>query len=126
MEGYVCDITYSSKELTKKESIMLKDLGNAVAIDSTLENENDEFIISPVAYAVLNIHNDKSKGDKNYIKYVILDDSGNKYVTGSNSFFERFKAIFDEMDGEEFQISVYRKPSRNYGGKYFISCSLVG
>ena len=62
-------------------------------------------------------------------KDVIIDVGGNKYVTGSESFFTRFIEIFQTMaedaPGEEYQIECYKKPSKNYAGKSFISCSLV-
>lgn len=126
--NYIVEISECSKELSVKEKIMLKDISNAVRIDEAL-NEADSFIISPVDYAVLKIHNEKSKNDKDYIKYVILDISGTKYVTGSNSFFNSFMDIYNEMKqeapGEEFNLEIFKRDSKNYNGKYFISCSLV-
>lgn len=126
--NYIVEISECSKELSVKEKIMLKDISNAVRIDEAL-NESDSFIISPVDYAVLKIHNEKSKNDKDYIKYVILDISGTKYVTGSNSFFNSFMDIYNEMKqeapGEEFGLEIFKRDSKNYNGKYFISCSLV-
>lgn len=126
--NYIVEISECSKELSVKEKIMLKDISNAVRIDEAL-NEADSFIISPVDYAVLKIHNEKSKNDKDYIKYVILDVSGTKYVTGSNSFFNSFMDIYNEMKndapGEEFNLEIFKRDSKNYNGKYFISCSLV-
>lgn len=126
--NYIVEISECSKELSAKEKIMLKDISNAVRIDEAL-NEADSFIISPVDYAVLKIHNENSKNDKDYIKYVILDVSGTKYVTGSNSFFNSFTDIYNEMKngapGEEFNLEIFKRDSKNYNGKYFISCSLV-
>ena len=40
---------------------------------------------------------------------------------------EQFKAIVDEMGDtdEEYEVEVYRLPSKNYKGKEFLTCSIV-
>lgn len=123
MEGYSVQIKTTSMELSAKERVRIKDTSNAVKLDE-LAAENK--VITPVAYAVLGIHNEKSE-NKDYEVYVIIDNNGTKYVTGSPSFFTAFKDIWDELadDGEEFSIEVYRLESKNYKGKYFLTCSLV-
>lgn len=127
MTGYSVEIVESSKELTVREKIALKDYSNAIALDSSLEDV-DRFTIYPTAYVKLAVHNEKSKQDKDYTKYVILDNAGNKYVTGSESFFTSFLDIFDTMakeaPGEEYAIDVFKKASKNYNGKSFITCAL--
>ena len=58
----------------------------------------------------------------------MVDKAGNKFNTGSNSFITALEEIIDEMAdaGEEnIQIEVYRKPSKNYKGKDFITCSVI-
>ena len=60
--NYKVTIKESSRELTAKEKIALKDLGNAVSLDSVL-NENDSFIVTPADYVLLEVHNEKAKGD---------------------------------------------------------------
>jgi len=128
MEGYSVKIRESSKELSAKEKIALKDYSNATALDSAL-NDVDVLTITPVAYVILDVHNEKSKQDKDYIKYVLIDNAGNKFVTGSESFFTSFKDIFDTMaaeaPGEEYSIDVLKKPSQNYKGKSFLTCALA-
>ena len=128
MEGYSVKIREASRDLTAKEKIALKDYSNAVALDTAL-NETDVFTISPTAYVILDVHNEKSKQDKDYVKYVIIDSAGNKFVTGSESFFTSFKDIFETMaaeaPGEEYSIDVLKKPSQNYKGKSFITCALA-
>ena len=61
------------------------------------------------------------------MKYIVVDKTGNKFVTGSESFFAAFKGIFEEMGGtdEDYEIEVYRLPSKNYKGKEFLTCSIV-
>lgn len=124
MEGYKVEIRKVSKQITAKERVMLKDTTNAIALDEL--TQKGKFIIDPEFYAILNVTNPKSE-DKEYVKYIIVDKAGIKYVTGSESFFTAFVDIMDEMAGtdEEFSIEVYRMPSKNYKGKEFITCSIV-
>lgn len=125
---YSVIISESSRTLTAKEKIAYRDFGNAIKLDENL-TDNDSMVISPKDFVVLDVHNEKAKGNKDYRKYVIIDTAGNKYVTGSESFFTRFIEIFQTMQEdapeEEYQIEVYKRPSKNYAGKSFISCSLV-
>lgn len=127
-KGYKVEIVESSRDFTVREKLAMKELGNAVGIDMALD-ETDSLIISPADYAVLAIHNDKAKGDKDYKKFVVIDTAGTKYVTGSESFFRNFMDIYETMKveapEEEYQIECYKRPSKNYSGKNFISCSMV-
>lgn len=123
---YNAKIRYSSKELSAKERIMLKDTGNATKLDTLLEDGAIE--ISVDYYAIVDIHNEKAKQDKDYSQIVIVDKAGNKFTSGSNSLIEAISDMADELADEgieEFTISIFRKPSKNYTGKYFITCSLV-
>lgn len=129
---YKSEITFASKELTKRERVMLSDVSSATKFDEVIKGVDDTFDIEPVAYALVSIENDKAKGENQYEVIVILDDSGNKYVTGSQSFREAFVGIWEQMTdngeiaaGEEFSIRVYKRPSKNYSGKAFISCALI-
>lgn len=124
MTEYSAEILETNKELTAKERIRLKDTSDCIKLD--VATVDGEVVITPVAYAVLGIHNEKSE-DKDYKVYVIEDENGTKYVTGSESFFTAFKDIYDEMDGENeaWQIKAYRLPSKNYANKEFITCSII-
>lgn len=130
---YKTEITFASKELTKREKVMVSDVSSATKLDEVIRGVDETFDIEPVAYAVVAIENDKVKGEeKQYEVIVILDAAGNKYVTGSQSFKEAFVGIWDQMtdngeiaEGEEFSIRVYKRPSKNYSGKAFISCALI-
>lgn len=118
----------SETELSARERILLKDTSSAIALDSVV-TDTESITISPVGFAILEVHNDKAKGDKDYTQYLILDSNGDKYSTGSTSFWNAFSDIWDEMDfnttGEAFDIKIYRKPSKNYTGKSFITCSII-
>lgn len=121
--AYSATIKESSRELTAKERIMLKDTTSAVKLDQATQVE--DIHISVDSYAILNIHNDKAT-PTDYENYIILDRNGTKYVTGSQSFWNAFMDIFTEMENEseEWSIRVYRHPSKNYSGKDFITCAI--
>lgn len=125
MEGYKVSISEVSKELTPRERIMLKDTSNAVKLDEAAKGDAP-LIITPAAYAVLDIHNEKSD-NVDYKNYIIMDASGTKYVTGSPSFWSSFIEIWEEManESEEYSIEVYKMDSKNYKGKQFLTCSIV-
>lgn len=123
MKDYEVKIAASSRDLTARERLMYKDTSNAVRLDEA--TAKGAIVITPVAYAVLEIHNEKGD-DKDYNNYVVVDSEGNKYVTGSSSFWKAFEDIWDEMSGENepFEIEIYRLESKNYKGKQFITCSI--
>ena len=127
--NYTVEIKEAYKDLTAREKIRFKDTSDAISLDAFSKSEGFEGetpIIEPAGYVILGIHNEKAS-DPDYDQFVILDTDGNKYVTGSDSFYRSFKNIWDELkdDEEPWQIRIIRKPSKNYGGKEFITCSLV-
>ena len=130
MNGYKATVKECSKELTVKERIMLKDTSNAESLDLLTQEAsfNDEKVLINVDYyATLDIHNEKSD-NKDYINFIVVDKDGKKYVTGSQSFISSFTDIVEEMTeaGEtDIVIEVYRKESKNYKGKDFITCSIA-
>lgn len=121
---YEVKITECSKELKARERLFVKDTSDAIKLDEA--TSEGEIIITPAYYAILAVHNEKAD-DVEYETYVVVDIAGNKFVTGSASFFKAFLEIFDEMVGEdeEYSIKVYRLESKNYKGKSFITCSIV-
>lgn len=123
MTGYSVSIAKASRELTAKERIQLKDTTSAVKLDEVTQAE--PIIIKPHLYAELDIHNEMSD-NKDYKNYIVVDEAGEKYVTGSSSFWTSFMDIAREMENEteEWAIKVYRMPSKNYKGKEFITCSI--
>lgn len=123
MNGYSVSIKESSRELTAKQRIALKDTTGAVKLDEATQVE--PVIINVDMYAVLDIHNEKSE-NPDYENYIVVDKDGTKYVTGSSSFWSSFIDIFTEMEGEDeaWTLKVYRVPSKNYKGKDFITCSI--
>lgn len=124
---YNVTIKETSKELTTKEKIRIKDLSNAINLDAATQEE-DKILIDVDYYVILGIHNAKSEERPDYDNIVVVDKGGNKFYTGSTSFMEALMDILDELNdaGEtECQIEVYRKESKNYKGKQFLTCSIV-
>ena len=124
---YEATIKFTSRELAVRERIKIKDTTDSITLDKA--TEEGKIVISPDYWASIAIHNEKSKReDKDYDNYVIVDRNGTKYSTGSESFWYSFLSIADEMidAGEtEFDITVYRMPSKNFAGKDYITCSLA-
>ena len=122
---YFVDIISATRDLSAKERIMIKDTTNAVSLDEATASGS---VVIPYAYhAILQVHNEKAE-DVDYQKCVVVDAVGQKYVTGSKSFITALEDIVGEMlaaNEKDFEIEVYRKPSKNYKGKEFISCSIV-
>ena len=123
MNGYSVSIKETSRNLTAKERIAIKDTTSAVKLDEATQVES--VTINPSMYAVLSIHNDKSD-NPDYENYIVVDKNGTKYVTGSQSFWTSFMDIWTEMENEDedWSVLVYRHPSKNYKGKDFITCAI--
>lgn len=125
MKDFSVTIVESSKELTPKERVKYKDTSDGIKLD---EATNDNAVVIDVDFfLVLDVHNENSKQEKDYRKYVLVDKNGEKYVTGSQSFWRAFEDIYDEMSdvNEPWQIKVYKQDSKNYQGKQFMTCSIA-
>ena len=122
--AYTAEIIRSNRELSKKERVMYKDASDCKRLDEET-SLNGRIRIKPVLWVELAVHNDKAKDNKDYSQFIIVDTDGQAYLTGSQNFYNNFLGIASEMDGEEFEIEVYRRPSKNYNGKEFLTCKLV-
>lgn len=127
--NYTATITEASRELSPKERVMFKDLGNAeslIDVAKAAAENGTKAIITVKDYAIINVHNEKAD-DVDYTNYLLVDDNNNKYYTGSTSFWNSFKNIYDEMkdSDEEWAIQLNLLPSKNYKGKEILTCSLV-
>lgn len=122
--NYSVTIAECSKDLSAKERVQLKDTTDTIKIESEIKTE--PLIINVAWYAVLEIHNEKAE-NADYTNFIIVDDEGKRYRTGSHTFFNQFKLIADEMigTGEDWQLKIYAVPSKNREGKSFITCSIV-
>ena len=121
--SYKSELVYSNTELSKAEKVYLKDTSDAIKLDEAVQM-GESLVLTPKIWAVIKIHNDKSE-DKEYENYILVDESGDKYVTGSESFWRSFTDIAEEMSPDVFSIKVFKKPSKNYSGKAFITCGMI-
>ena len=127
MEGYSVKIIETSKELSAKEKIRIKDFTNARQLDDIIQGD-EHFMLDYDYHAIMEVHNEKTKSaNKDYKKVVIVDKAGNAFVTGSESFLTSMQDILSEMEGsdEEFQLDCYKVDSKNFQGKQFITCSVI-
>lgn len=127
MTNYSVKVVESSKELTKKETVMFKDLSDAVNLSEFIDEQHGAVMIDVESWAELAIHNEKAKEgqDKDYTNYVVVDKNGTRYYTGSESFWSAFNDIWCDMydSTEEWSLKVYKKQSK--GKKDFITCSVM-
>lgn len=122
---FKAEIKEASRELSKKEQLMLTDTTVAYKLEELTKGE-EPIEFKPVMWAVLSVHNDKAS-DPDYEQYVVMDADGDKYITGSNTFYQSFRKIFDEMENsdEDWSIRALRKPSKNFQGRDFLTCALI-
>lgn len=123
MEGYKAEVREASKELSKREILRIKNFTSAVALDEAV-TEDVPLTIEYAFHALIGIHNERSD-NKDYTKCVVVDEAGDMYVTGSESFYTSLQEICEVMGDEKFMISVLKKPSKNYKGKSFLTCEIV-
>ena len=127
---YSTKIVSTSRELTAKEKITLKDFNDCTGLDTVVTNDQG-FIIDPDVIVEVQVHNERAKDDKDYTTIVILDKDGTKYSTSSNSLRDSISDIMDELadleeaDKADLKIKVFKKPSKNYSGKYFLTATVV-
>ena len=125
MTGYEVKIIESSKDLTARERISLKNFDEMVALDEVVNSETPKITIAVSGYVVAGVHNEMSD-NVDYEKFIILGKDGQRYITGSQPFFSSFMEIWDEMKGEndDWGITVYKRESKNYKGKSFLTCTI--
>lgn len=127
MANYSVKVVETSKELTKKETVMFKDLSDAVNLSEFIDEHGGAVMVDVESWVILDIHNEKAKDgqDKDYTNYVVVDKNGTRYYTGSESFWSSFNDIWCDMSDstEEWSLKVYKKQSK--GKKDFITCSVM-
>lgn len=123
--NYRVTIKETSRELSPLERVKFKDTTDCIRLDSELDNI-ETLLIKVSAFVVLEIENDKAD-NKIYPNFVLVDENGTRYITSSQTFFNTFLNIYDELRGcdEEWQLKIFKVPSKNYTGKKFITCSIA-
>lgn len=123
---YYVTVVDVSRELSAKEKVMLKDVSDAIPFNSL---EGAGVVIKPSLYAELSVHNEHAKdGNVDYPCFLVIDEDGTKYKTGSKAFWDTFSDIMADMANvtdEEWAIKVYKKASADATKQPFITCSLI-
>ena len=125
---YKVTVTESTRDLTAREKIALKNFGtSAIPLDQFLDDNGDKVTIPVVDYITLHVENSKSENPE-YDVHLLISD-GASYYTSSNSFHESIIDIIDELseagDNDPWSVVVCKKDSKNYKGKKFITAVLA-
>ena len=126
MSNYDVRVTESDGvELSKKmRAVISTSLSSCIDLGEVTQGEAS-LTINIAGYAVVDIHNERSKGEKDYKKLIIVSTDQQMFITGSPSCMETFIAIWEAMDGEDpetWAVEFYQMPSQNFKGKSFITC----
>lgn len=123
-DGYTSVIRESYKPLTGKEKVRFKDLTASKKLDE-LVSESDSLRIALDNYILLDVHN-PSADNPDYTVVIIIDKNGDSYYTSSDTFYRQLTSLVEEMkdETEEWGIEVVKRPSSNYKGKFFITCTV--
>ena len=100
---YQVEIVSSSKELSKKQQVALKNLNGGISIDTSIDTEPTGHIdINGKEidyYATLHIINDRTESGE-YENFIIAMKDGERYTTGSEFFRDTAIDIISDMEGE--------------------------
>ena len=123
-EEYSSTIVESLKELSGKEKVRFKDLTASKKIDEEV-TEEQSLRIALDNYVILAVHNPKAE-QIDYNVVIVVDKEGNSYYTSSTTFERALKDVVEAMkdEAEEWGIEVVKKPSSNYKGKFFLTCTV--
>lgn len=124
---YEVTIRETGRDMDVKERIAAKRLDDSMTLEK-------DMCIDLVNYAVLDIHNEKTKdGAKDYTVLALFDKNGSRYHTSSESFMNALFDILDEfvdagltLDSFEdgLAIKVCEKQSKNYAGNFY-TCTVL-
>lgn len=119
MKNYKQTIIDASRELSSQEKVKIKHL-QTIKFDDVI-TPDQRLTIRPAMWAVIKVESEVNE----YTIYLILDgDTNTWYSTGSVSFWDNFTDIWSDMDGEDFQLEVFKMESTKYRGKHFLTCNI--
>lgn len=123
---YKVEIVASTKELTNRQKVALKNFADMKQLDEEVSSEAG--LIIDLDYVVTaQVHNEKAKENPDYLKYIYVDRDGTCYISGSEPLHNQYLDIYEDMEDETepWGIKVIKKPSANYNGRDFLTCVLV-
>ena len=124
---YNAKVTYSNKELTAREKIAFKDFESAIKLNDIIKDDALTLSISNVVK--VEVHNEHSKQNTDYNVFIVVTSDGKTYRTGSESFYESYCDIIEELaeageDVSTVDFKLYKVKSNNFDGD-FIKCALA-
>ncbi len=125
---YSAEVTYQRNELSKLQKVAIVTNSAKKLEELVPEPGNGDFLLEGITnYAIVAIHNEKARENKDYERLVIFTDDGASFYTGSPTFRDRFMQIMELMEGEDgWALSCEKGNSNNYKGKTFLTCKVVG
>lgn len=123
---YNVKLVYASRELTAKEKIYCLDTSEAIGLNEVVQDGGLEII--PSWWYRLDVHNEHSNLSADYSQFVIVDDAGTRYRTGSSVLEDSFLELMElceenQIPMEERQVQI--KCGKTKGGNPFLTVSLV-
>lgn len=121
---YTSEIIESMKPLSGKEKVRYRDLTASKKLDEEV-TEDASLIVMLANYIKIKVHNSKAD-NPDYNVMIVVDKEGNSYYTSSETFMRALEGVVKDMEGEteEWGIEVVKKPSSNYKGKFFLTCTV--
>lgn len=121
MKDYEAKIAVVGREIGVKQRIAIKNFNDAEKLVA------GEFV-TIINYAIIDVHNEKASGEKDYRVCVLCGADGVKRYTSSDSFIKSLDEIFEELSEEKpvsdwleegLDIKVCASPSKNFSGDFY-------
>lgn len=121
MKDYEAKVAITGRPIGVKERIAIKNFNDA-------EKLVRDMPITVTNYAIIEVHNEKASGEKDYRICVLCSAEGIRYYTSSDSFIRSLDEIFDELSEEKpvsewleegLDIKVCETPSKNFSGNFY-------
>lgn len=121
---YTSEIIESMKPLSGKEKVRYRDLTASRKLDEEV-SEDASLVVMLANYIKIKVHNSKAD-NPDYNVMIVVDKDNNSYYTSSETFMRALEGVVKDMEGEteEWGIEVVKKPSSNYKGKFFLTCTV--
>ena len=120
---YKQNVIASSKELSKKDLLRLKDTSAALSLNDLVKTDGEKLRLIITDYAYLEVETDQ----ESFNKMILTDTDYNQYQTGSEVFAKSIQEIFTDLEDELEDgviIDVFKKKSNNQNG-FFLNCVFV-
>lgn len=112
-------------EMSTIERIKAKDLGDATKLNEVVD-VSTPLLLDITNVVVMEVHNEKSE-NTDYPVYILIDENGERYYSGSNSLYRSLQDIRDEFAecGEDLptplSVKIYKAKSKNNTGHMLLA-----